>query len=156
MPFSGYYMITTAAIVACQCRVGSCSGINFSPGGVNSVTETDGAIQIKAPSGGVCSGGVNSDGTFSCNGGQAGSVGYVLESGQFQSANCMPTSMDGQILNTFSNGLYDCDVQATFTAQYFGRATAFAAMTPAGISVTGPSVGGTPQTLGLFGLVGSQ
>jgi hypothetical protein len=150
--YSGDYVITAAAIEACQCRVGSCTGIHLTTGGVNSVTETDGAIRIGSSNGGVCSGGVNCDGRFSCDGGQAGNVGYFLESGQFLAANGAPTSMEVELLNTFSNTQYDCDLRARFTAQYSGSPTGFAM----GISAAVPNTEGGGQRLGLLGVVGSQ
>src|SRR5262245_50050156 len=133
--FSGDYVITGGAIEACLCRFGSCGTLHIGVGGAITVVHTDGAFQLGSPNAlvAVCVGGVDSDGSFRCNGSlvQPDLVEYTVATGRIQAPNGQPTALTSTLETTHADPAYDCDLRATATAQYFGPPAAWEATGPA-------------------------
>ncbi|HEY7374967.1 MAG TPA: hypothetical protein VIF57_22585 [Polyangia bacterium] len=131
--FAGEYVITSGLVEGCNCRLGNCATIRVLIGTTITVAQTDGTLQLAtATSTGVCTGAVDGDGTFHCNGAlvQPGDVEYTVASGRIQSANGQPTYLTEtqELTATVQDAAIDCDIRGTATAQYSGpAAAAFAA-----------------------------
>jgi hypothetical protein len=127
---SGTYLITSAAIEGCDCRVGSCGFFHSSTGGTLIAAQQDGSLTITSSTGGALTGGVNADDTFSVGGPSPVpySVGqgevYTLQTGTFEVSGGVPTGMQFQayetITGTLEGGSYDCDLVASGAARYEG------------------------------------
>lgn len=130
--FAGDYVITGGLVEGCNCRLGSCATVHVLIGTTITVAQTDGTLQLAtSTSTGVCTGAVDSDGKFHCNGElvQPGDVEYTVASGRIQSANGQPTYLTEtqELTATVQEAAIDCDIRGTATGQYAGPAAAFAA-----------------------------
>jgi hypothetical protein len=130
--FSGDYIITGGVLQGCSCRVGNCATVHVLIGAAITVSQTDGTLQLEiSGSPGVCTGAVDSDGQYRCNGQvvDLGDVEYTLTTGRIQTANGQPTflTQTSEATATIQAGAIDCDIKGTVTAQYSGPTAAFAA-----------------------------
>jgi hypothetical protein len=127
---SGTYLITSATIAGCDCRVGSCDFFHGAAGGTVIVTQQDGSLTFTASGTEPAAGGVNADDTFSVGGSSPlpDSVGQgedaTLNTGTFEVSGGVPTGVHFQsyqtITGTLEGGSYDCDLVAAVTARYEG------------------------------------
>ncbi|HEX2673839.1 MAG TPA: hypothetical protein VHM25_23330 [Polyangiaceae bacterium] len=121
--FSGVYVLDTATIARCDCRVGSCSMVRGSRGNRFTLTETDGALNVVLRSNSpdqIYNGGIDRNGQF-----LVGSTAvmdsyrsYSLLSGTVVAG----ASIDATSQNTFVGGVggddYDCDFTAELAISY--------------------------------------
>ena len=127
---SGSYLLASAAIEDCTCRVGSCAMIHAQTGTTLMVVQQAGALTVTDSNGNVSTGGVKLDDTFTC-GGEAvipsaegqGQI-YAVMDGTFQLSGGQPTAMTFQISETITGTIlgmsYDCDFLGSGTARYEG------------------------------------
>jgi hypothetical protein len=127
------YLVTSATIEGCDCRVGSCGFFHGAAGGTVTVTQQDGSLTFTASGTQPAVGGVNADDTFSVGGAfpLPYSVGqgedYTVDTGTFEVSGGVPTGIQFQtyqtITGTLEGGSYDCDLVASVTARYEGAVT---------------------------------
>jgi len=127
---SGTYLITSASIEACLCRVGSCAMITAQTGGTLSFSQQGGGLSIIDQSGTVLTGGVNADLSYTCGGtatvpaGEGQGQVYGLQKGTFAVSGSTPTETQFQIYETltatFLGASYDCDYVGAGIAHYEG------------------------------------
>jgi hypothetical protein len=121
--FSGDYEITSGHVEACRCRVGNCATVHVLIGNVLRVTQTDGMIQISNPTATeVCSGGVDSDGSFRCNGEvmQSYAVEFAVATGQFVFSSGAASSFHQTEEVTLMLPAVDCDIRGFMATQFIG------------------------------------
>jgi hypothetical protein len=127
---SGTYLLASAAIEDCTCRVGSCAMIHAETGTTLMVVQQDGALTVTDSNGNVSTGGVKLDDTFTCGGVETipsaegqGEI-YALLDGTFQLSAGQPTAMTFQISETITGSIlgvsYDCDFLGSGMARYEG------------------------------------
>jgi hypothetical protein len=130
---SGSYLVLTASIDDCDCRVGSCSQFRPEIGVTYAIVQQDGALTIRDSgdtTGTPLVGGVDADNHFSAGGvavvpsylGQG--VIYALETGSFSVSGGLPTgvqfSIDETVKTTIAGASLDCDIHGSNSAQYEG------------------------------------
>ena len=123
--FVGAYVVVSYVVVACQCRMGRCREHPTNVADVLSVTQQDGTLAVGGFIGRQCSGGVNSDGSFSCGVSieESGFVMYERQAGTFSLAAGQPdgieTLHDVTLVTSF-DGNVDCDFRARSRSRYQG------------------------------------
>ena len=141
--FSGNYQITSGQVEACSCRVGNCATVRVQVGTILTVAQTAGVIQIGGTnSTEICSGGVDADGSFHCNGQVIDAVTntteFVVATGQFVFSNGAASSFHQSEEITAILPMIDCDIRGNMTAQFVG-----AAFLGANVSAAPPDHGDT-------------
>jgi hypothetical protein len=123
--FVGSYVVVSYLVVACQCRIGNCREHPINVANILSVTQQNGTLAIGGFIGSQCSGGVNSDGSFSCGLSieESGFVMYERQAGMFSLATGQPDGIETLhevTLVTSFDGNVDCDFRARSRSRYQG------------------------------------